>query len=199
MAAPADTTDAVTFAEFARLAGFRRSYVTQLRKDGRLVLNDQGRILVEQTQERIKATADPSKSGVAQRHAAQRQTQPGQGAADGAIDDADDAPVMTAQTENSVNYQQARARKEHYQALAAQRDYEISMGQLLNADDVREAVLGAITTLRSRLESLPDTLAPQITVISDEGKARALLADNISHTLEETARQFARLNDSEGQ
>lgn len=201
MDTPAAVSDSVTFTEFARLAGFRRSYVTDLRKAGRLALNERGRILVTETRERIKATADPSKSGVAERHAANRQASAStaaNGAAEQTAQDSPDKdPAMPTDTWSGMSYQSARAIREQYAAMAAKRDYEISTQQLLNAEDVRQAVLGTITTLRSRLESLPDILAPQVAVTNDEGKTRAILADGVSHALDEAARQFAKFSNTD--
>lgn len=185
-----------TFGEFARLAGFKRSYITQLRKDDRLVFDGQ-RIDVAASLERIRATADPSKQPVADRHAANRKAVAGGDNQD--ADPNDEFVDVPTGASGDMSYQTARAIKERYAAMAAKRDYEISMQQLLNAEDVRQAVLGAVTTLRSRLETLPDTLAPQVAVTNDESKARALLADAVSHALDETARQFSHLDGTEPQ
>ncbi|MDN5937872.1 MAG: hypothetical protein L0H83_04355, partial [Salinisphaera sp.] len=190
--APTAAPDTATFGEFAALLGFRRSYVTQLRKDGRLVLDGAGRILVAATRERIAATADPSKAAVAQRHAANRAAPVTAPAAAG--ETPDDADAIRHRIEDAttagMTYQAARAIKERYAAMAAKRDYEFSMQQLLNAEDVRQTVLGAITTLRSRMESMPDMLAPQAAALTDDGAIRALLSGHIEHALEETAREL---------
>lgn len=176
--------ETVTFSEFARIAGFSRSYVTQLRKNDRLVL-DGRRICVEASLQRIRDTADPAKTGVQQRWTDYRQAP---GAAPAEPDDESDA--IDATTQAGMSFQAARAVKERYQAMAAKRDYEFSMGQLLNAEDVRQVVFAAITTLRARFENLPDTLGPQLAAISDEARARATLSESIEHALEETARAF---------
>lgn len=180
-----------TFGEFARLAGFKRSYITQLRQDDRLVL-DGRRVDVAASLERIKATADPSKVGVAARHATTRKAK-GQAnnstQVDNDVNTPDDAPATPA----DMSYQTARAIKERYAAMAAKRDYELSMQQLLNAEDVRQTVLAAVTTLRSRMETLPDTLGPQVAATPDEGKARAILTEAMEHALNEIAREFHQL------
>jgi hypothetical protein len=60
-----------TFARFARILECSKSYVTQLKADGRLVLTDDSqRVRVAESLERIRATADPAKAGVVARHAA---------------------------------------------------------------------------------------------------------------------------------
>lgn len=189
------TPETASFAEFARLAGFKRSYISQLREAGRLVLtDDQQRVRVADSLELIRSTRDPSKAGVAARHEAARQTPavpaapaspPAGGGGDG---DDDGEPEGGAK-----GYQYWRERTERAKALAAERENELAEGKLLAAADVESVVGDAITQLRGRLESLPDILGPQLAAESDEGRARALLAEAIEHALEETSRQFAAL------
>ena len=180
--------------EFARLAGFKPGYVTQLKREGRLVLAADGLIDVAGSLARIRETADPSKAGVAARHEAERAAKAAAAPIE-ADDDADldggpaDAPGAPPSSGSSA-YQESRARREHYLALAAQRDYEQSIGKLLNADDVASTLADAATALRVRLESLADTLAPQLAAEPDEARCRALIADAHEHALGELARAF---------
>lgn len=181
--------ETATFSEFAAIAGFKRSYVPQLKAAGRLVLTEDGkRVRVAESLARIEATKDPSKAGVAARHAASRAEAPPE--ADG---ESDPSPAMPTPAVDGYGYQEARAERERWQARLAQLEYERESGKLMAADDVASTVAAATTTLRSRLESLPDTLAPQLAAISDEGALRALLADAIEHALDEVSRQFAQL------
>jgi hypothetical protein len=189
--------DTATFAEFADIARFKRSYVTQLKGDDRLVLTDDGkRVRVAESLERIEATRDPSKAGVVARHAAARQPGAGEGGGTAPTtppppEDADDgADKDQAKTDG---YQYWRERNERAKALASERDNLVAEGKLMDAAQVEAAVAAAATTLRSRLESLPDVLGPQLAAITDEGQARATLAEAIEHALEECSRQFANI------
>jgi hypothetical protein len=185
-----------SFASFARLLGVKPQAVTALRHADRLVLTDDGkRVQVVASQQRIRDTADPSKAGVVARHAVERAAKvasagepppPSTGAGD---DDDDDAGEPVGNTA----YQTSRAKREHYQALEAQRAYELAIGKLMDASEVTAAIASATATLRTSLESLPDVLGPQLAAISDEGQARATLAEAIEHVLEETARQFSNI------
>lgn len=190
----ANGPQAVKASEFARLAGFKPGYVTQLKREGRLVIADNGLIDVAGSLARIRQTADPSKAGVTARHEAERAAKAGQGAPDNDQDrdDYDDAPDATSgpATRASSAYQDSRAKREHYLALAAQRDYEQSIGKLLNADDVASVIADAATALRVRLESLADTLAPQLAAEPDEARCRALIAEAHEHALGELSRAF---------
>ena len=60
--------------EFARiLGGVKPGYVSQLKRDGRLVMAEDGkRVQVAESLQLIKDTRDPSKLGAVRRHAAAR-------------------------------------------------------------------------------------------------------------------------------
>lgn len=180
--------ETATFKEFAALLGCRPSYVTQLRKEGRLVLTEDGRrVRVAESLARVEATRDPAAQHVAERHAVAR--------AQGAAPAAPEVPSGAEKIGNT--YQAARAVKERYLAMSAKRDYEISIGRLLEVAAVEAAVADAVTTLRTRLEIMPDILGPQLAGVTDESQARAILAENIEHALEDLARHFRNLAQTE--
>lgn len=190
--------ETASFAGFARLLGVKPSAVTALRHAGRLVLTADGkRVQIVASQERIRDTADPSKAGVVARHAAARVAKATEQTATVPVDSAPTAgagePPADGDDDNNPDYQSSRAKREHYQALEAQRAYEVAMGKLMDAHEVASAVASAATTLRTRLEGLPDVLGPQLAAISDEAQARATLAEAIEHALEEVARQFSNI------
>jgi hypothetical protein len=182
-----------TFTRFANILECSKSYVTQLKADGRLVLTeDNQRVRVAESLERIRATADPAKAGVVARHAANRDAGAEQGTP------AAQAPATGAEDDDEGEgggdrYQHWRARNERAKALAAERDNRVRDGELLEAGDVAATVTTAITVLRNRLEALADVLGPQLAAEGDEARCRALVAESVEHALEETARQFATL------
>lgn len=191
MSSEAETT---TARELAERLGFKPHYGHQLVKDGRFVLAPDGkRVLVAESLARYQATKDPSKQGVADRHAAAR------AAADDSDDhDADSAPAYRpaqGASEAAVgnSYQQARAVKEKFLALEAKRAYEVAIGQLRDSREVEGLAATAMTELRIRLENLATTVAPMLTNQPDEAKVRALLQDQFAHALESASHHFARL------
>lgn len=187
----------VNFKTFARILGTAASYVHELKAGGRLVLTGDGkRVKVEESRALIRATEDPAKLGVVARHAADRQAKAGEGsaavpiaapAATGADDDVDADPP------GREGFQYWRERNERAKALASERENAVAEGKLMDAAQVEAAVAAAATTLRSRLESLPDVLGPQMAAINDEAQARATLAEAIEHALEECSRQFGNI------
>lgn len=183
------TDRAVTLRQFAQLLDVRPSYVTQLKTEGRLVLNDTGRVLVAASRQRIADTADPAKDGVRARHAAAREA--GQGDARGE----DEAAAAGAYSDDPIAVRRSRAQAEKAEAEArkALRDEQIELGQLLVRDDVLHATRAAATELRGALETLPISLAPLLAAEQDEGRCRVLLADAFEHALDQLSRQFAAI------
>lgn len=199
----------VTFKQFARILGERSpSYVTELNKAGRLVLTDDGkRVRVAESLELIRSTADPAKAGVVARHAAERgqaaptppvAPQPAPGAPD-AAGEPDAAPFAEPPPADPVEASHARRRakaladKAETDALVAQRDYQLSLGELLKVADVEQLARTTVTTFRTSLENLPNTLAPELAATADEGRVRVVLGEALEHLLEELARKFGAL------
>lgn len=171
----------VTQTAFADQLGVAKSYVTQLKKMGRLVMVD-GRVDVEASLALLKQTQDPAKPS--------RLDLP----KEAAVASAEVAePTPEAQSPEAMNYQQSRALKERYQALAARRDYEQACAHLLVAADVAAIISRVGVTLRTRFEAFPDLLAPQLADLRDEQQIRSLLADHVAILLEDVSAQFARL------
>lgn len=80
-----------------------------------------------------------------------------------------------------------------------ERENRLRDRELLEASEVVATIASAVTTLRTRLESLPDILGPQLAAEVDEGRVRALMAETIEHALEETARQFTAMAKAESE
>lgn len=141
-----------------------------------------GKVNVEASIQRIAETADPGKVGVIARHEKDRaqKQQP--------------MPVIDELNGKAGSgYQQARAVKEKYNALSAKIAYEKEIGTLLVADEVKFAVSDSDTIIRNRLESLPDTIAPQLSAETDEQKIRSMLIDIIESLLSDLSRSFYSL------
>lgn len=196
--------DLATFAEFAEIARVRRSYVTQLKQDDRLVLSDDGkRVRVKASLQLIEDTRDPSKAGVRARHQVERErvteprvenvppTAPADSLRD---DDEDDEPAGR----HGASFQASRAVRERYLAAAAKRDYDLSMGKLLDAAATLEAVAGAITMLRSRLSQIGATHAAELAIATDEGACQTIVEDAFEHAMSECERELLKVAQGKG-
>ena len=180
----------MTQAEFARHIGANRSYVTQLKQAGRLVLAEDGKhVLADESIQRINQTQDPSKSGVAVRWAEKRGAAiPAAGiATDGENelgDELDDLPDDTeADVVHSVTHSQAKTTKEFYAAKMAKLDYLERKKELVRIEDVTHATATIVTNFRNTLESLPDRLAPMLAAEKEEQQIRLLMIDEIERAL----------------
>lgn len=184
-----------SFKEFAAIFGCKPSYVTELRKAGRLVLTDDGRaVRVAESLARIAATRDPSMQPVADRHAEARgmplaAAPAGQGAAM-------DAPDEDA-GEQDPDFQKWKARKERAAALREEIRLGEEAGELIRRADAVAVVANAFTTLRTDLEALPDSIAPVLAGETDEGRVRILLAEEIEHALGNLSTSIGKLASKE--
>ena len=181
---------AVTQAEFARIIGVERSYVTALKKSGRLVLNEIGNVLVEESKARIAITADPGKAGVADMHAKKRgqtnATVDGKKAPKPEIDDGqDDEPGQTP------DYQAARARKELANAQLAEMEVRQKAGDLFDAAEALAIVADAGTVFRTALDSRRPLFVSQLAMMTDEAEIRVFIEEQDEHLLADLS---ARLN-----
>ena len=196
--------ETMSFSAFATRLGCRPGYVTDLRKQGRLVLTDNGRrVLVAPSLQLIADSRDPSKAGVAERHAAARGAAmavppapeaTAASAAPASADTPDDAgdddakPSLLADRRNA-----ALARKEEALARKAERDELVELGQLLVAAEVIAELASAATLIRSRIESGADVLASEVAAESDESRCKALIIDHNERLLAELERQFGAI------
>lgn len=175
---------------FADYLGCRPSYVTKLKQDGRLVLADDGAVMVAESVARIEATRDPAKRAVAERHATDRGTALTVEAADrDAADKAAEDPAVLS----NPDYQVARAKREHFAAEREEMRYRQEAGELLVATEVQGELADILTELRTRLEALPDTLAPQLAPLTDEAQVRARMAEEIENVLADAARRMEQI------
>lgn len=166
--------------EFARHIGVAKSYVTALKKAGRLVMTASGLVEVEASIALIAKTADPNRDDVAQRHAAQRETPAAPPAAEPASD------------KIGNSYQAARAVKEKYAALNAKLDYERNSGDLIPKADVDFVLSDYGATLRGMMENLADRLAPVVYPLTTLEETHAALEEAATSILAEISEAMHR-------
>jgi hypothetical protein len=190
--------------DLALLIGCRPSYIVELKKKGRLVCAEDGKgYLRDASLALYGQTQDPSYSAVAARHAQARGSSlAGAGVGDttdaGADGDEVDADgdvesgegAVAPATPDAKRKAKALADKAEIDAKAAARDYEVSMGKLLDAGQVEHELAEAATMIRVELERMADTLAPQLAATTDEVRCRELIWNEVSHALEEMSRGF---------
>ncbi len=185
----------VTGKELAAILGCKPSYIVELKRRGRLIPAPDGKgYLRAESAALYQETKDPSRAGVVARHAAARAASatsaPPPPVEDREPADAPEDGFEVAPTGDAKRRAKALADRAEIDAKVAQRDYDISMAKLLDAAEVDQALAAAGVTFRTALERMVDVLAPQLAAQADEGRCRALLWDEVAHTLEEISRAF---------
>jgi hypothetical protein len=184
--------ETASFRDFARIAGFKPGYITQLKAADRLVLTEDGKsVRVADSLQRIKDTSDPTRIGVVRRHADARAAADLGDAVPPAPDDRSDD--TTEDTEKSPTYQHWRERGERAKALALERDNDIAERKLLLASEIEPAVASAFTLIRARVESLPDILGDELAIMTEPAQVRARLREEIEHLLNEASAKLDEL------
>lgn len=169
----------VNQAEFARMEGNNRSYITALKTAGRLVMTADGKVDVEASRAKIAATADPNRDDVGKRWADTRE--PAQQEA-------------SAADKIGSSYQTARAVKEKFAAMTAKLDYERAIGKMIEKAEVASAIEDVTSVIRQTLENLPHRTAPEL-VGKDLDAIRATLKQEVHAALADMEREFTkRLN-----
>ena len=168
----------LTRAEFARANGYSKSSVTRFQQAGRLVMVGD---LVDPVAslKRIADTSDPARDDVVRRHA--------EGRADRAS-----SPTQGASGATAGAYHSARAVKEKYAALSAKLEYEKAAGDLIAKSDVDTSLQSFATSVRVRIELMPDQLAPILAPISDIDEIHALLSAHVREILTAVAMDMER-------
>ena len=165
-AAPQADPNLLTRSQFAAANNWSKSYVTKLGNEGRLVLTEDSKLVkVKESLALIAAT-----TGAPERAAPQVQ--------------AAAPPVVRVD----------RDRKEFYDAENARVDFEERIGKLMVRAEVLAVVADVAVTLRSRLETWPHRLAPQLAALGgDEAAIRAVLTEHVQTALGGMADRFNRL------
>lgn len=170
-------------AEFARRQGWAKSYVTKLKREGRLVFAADGGVDEAASRARIAATAAHTRPDVAARAAAGRA--PGAGlpftGADQAVNDAADAaatgdtPADTAASAHESESVRLRRLREGLRREAGLIELGLLCGELLARDDVDLEWSRLGVGLRANLEAVVERLAPLLAAAPDRAQAQALI------------------------
>jgi len=182
--------------QFAVRLGFKPNYGNQLAKDGRLVFAPDGKhVLLAESLARFEATKDPSRQGVADRHAAGRAAQAPAPAPEAPAGDAA-APGEEEEEEGGAalyNFHSAKAKREHWAAEREHAAFRKEAGELIELATHVAALADLGATMRAKLEAWATVLPPQL-VGRDEAGARAVIADQVElllRDLETAARRHA--------
>lgn len=186
----------LSLSEFNQYMGYKGRYVYQLRNEQRLVLTEDGkRVRVAESIQRIADTKDPSRAGVAARHAASRQEpllppyEP--------VDDDGGMPADADQAGGRFKFADGKAKREHYAALREENAYFKEVGQLLEADEVLGAFADAGARVGAVLDTVPSSIGPMLVGQPAEEIVR-ILEDQMDLARAELAKAVDRLSSEIG-
>lgn len=172
--------------EFARRIGVTGHYVSMLKSQDRLVTWGH-KIWFRASVERIEATKNPSKitpkpaSGTPSEEVeAIRRQYAGGG--------------QSAKTDEPLDYQSARAKREHYNAELARLEYQKSIGALMEMELLTNILYSAAVEFRSRMEQMMESLAPRVVDAESEDEVRAVIAEEVEFALDNLSKSFQRLS-----
>ncbi|MFC2974720.1 terminase small subunit [Azotobacter bryophylli] len=177
--------------EFAASRGWSRQYVGKLAKQGRLVLTADGKVDVAATEALLQRTADPSKAGVADRHQRERVERGVTAHLAPAAPPLDPPPPPAGNDGEAIDFQKARARREHYLARLAENESRKSDGELVERAVVENAAFATGRMLRDLLLGLPKQISAELAAVSDPWELERQLTAGLRRVLEDAQRLSA--------
>ncbi|NHN79697.1 terminase small subunit [Azotobacter chroococcum] len=175
--------------EFAAHKGWSKPYVSKLAKQGRLVMTADGKVDVAATEALLQRTADPSKTGVADRHQRERIERGVTAHLTPAAPPLDPQPDRPE--DEDIDLQKARARREHYLARLAENEARKSDGELVEREAVENAAFATGRLLRDLLLGLPKQIGAELAAISDPWELERRLTAGLRRVLEDAQRLSA--------
>lgn len=177
---------ALSKSEFAAHKGWSKPYVSKLAKQGRLIMTADGKVDVEATEALLQRTADPSKAGVADRHQRERVERGVTAHLTPSAPPLD--PPPSADEDEGIDFQKARARREHYLARLAENEARKSDGELVEREAVENAAFASGRMLRDLLLGLPKQIGAELAAISDPWELERRLTAGLRRVLEDAQR-----------
>lgn len=186
------TPETLTPRQLAERLGYKPHYGNQLAKDGRFVFAPDGKkVLVAESIAHFNATKDPSKQGVADRHALARAGQgPGSAPQDNGESSPSDGEHSPANAQG-YDFHSSKAKREHWAAEREHAAFRKDAGELIELAQHIAAMADVGATVRSKLEAWTSTLPPQLAG-RDEAAVRATLADQVELLLRDLADRLQR-------
>ena len=173
--------------DFARSQGWVPSYVSKLSKEGRLIYGPDGKLIdVQKTLALLGKTADPSKAGVAQRHAQTRAQQ----LLSLPSDDYIPGPNAAAAA-GLPDYQRARATREHYMSELARVELDNTLQRTVERAVVERTAYSYARLTRDVVMTVPAKLADELSTMTDPWQIEQTLDDALRAALADIAKMSA--------
>lgn len=164
-------------ADFAKLIGRSKAFVTQQAKAGNLVCDDDGNIKVAESLERLKASGRVDKQGVAARHQRERDAKglPPAVKMPESSSAAMSLPSVRPSDDPMQAFNIARAQNEVLRGEQLSIELAKTRGQLVAKEAVIQAQADLAAYTVAEYERLPDRLATQLAAESDPAAVITML------------------------
>ena len=196
----------VSQAEFARIVGVSKPYITKLVKTGKLKLNENRKLNLEESKKILSSSKNPSFD--ANREHAQKQkgvplkervekaqsTKPLNEKAKDLIDD-EDTKDLDSESMYKINILFNKARAAEKVALAKLRDIDVKIkkGELLDAETVKREAAEVGNLITQKLYNMVYKLAPLLVGVETQKQAKDILESEVEIVLEELNRMSNEL------
>ena len=196
----------VNQAEFARIVGVSKPYITKLVKTGKLKLNENGKLNLEESKKILSSSKNPSFD--ANREHAQKQkgvplkervekaqsTKPLNEKEKDLIDD-EDIKDLDSESMYKINMLFNRAKAAEKVALAKLRDIDLKLkqGELLEAETVKREAAEVGNLITQKLYNMVYKLAPLLVGVETQKQAKDILESEVEIVLEELNRMSNEL------
>lgn len=172
-----------SLSQYATHIGASPAYVTKLKKQGRIVMQQDGdkRVVNFDLSDRlIRNTTDMGRARNGANAGAQAPTAP-------------IADVAAGPGRVDVIFRQAQAQERVFGAKLAELDYRKAVGELVRTDAIRAALASVISATRDALMQLPARLAPVLAAEADAARVHDVLQAELYQALQQLAAAPARV------
>ena len=198
----------VNQAEFARIVGVSKPYITKLVKTGKLKLNENGKLNLEESKKILSSSKNPSfdanrehaqkQKGVPLKERVEKSTaenMPKQETPKTTNNDSEDLGNTVPNDMFKINILFNKARAAEKVALAKLRDIDLKLkqGELLEAETVKREAAEVGNLITQKLYNMVYKLAPLLVGIETQKQAKDILESEVEIVLEELNRMSNEL------
>ena len=198
----------VSQAEFARIVGVSKPYITKLVKTGKLKLNENGKLNLEESKKILSSSKNPSfdanrehaqkQKGVPLKERVEKSTAeniPKQETPKTTNNDSEDLGNTVPNDMFKINILFNKARAAEKVALAKLRDIDLKLkqGELLEAETVKREAAEVGNLITQKLYNMVYKLAPLLVGVETQKQAKDILESEVEIVLEELNRMSNEL------
>ena len=198
----------VNQAEFARIVGVSKPYITKLVKTGKLKLNENGKLNLEESKKILSSSKNPSfdanrehaqkQKGVPLKERVEKSTAeniPKQETPKTTNNDSEDLGNTVPNDMFKINILFNKARAAEKVALAKLRDIDLKLkqGELLEAETVKREAAEVGNLITQKLYNMVYKLAPLLVGVETQKQAKDILESEVEIVLEELNRMSNEL------